>query len=385
MTIQNDGSDSDRLAKSAFWASAAFYALVAFEFFYMASPFAAYFYAIYGPGLDVLGDSPTASWLISFFLPHIIAQTTSPFVDAHNIAGVILMALGLLGFAVGAVQIYSAKLLRKEAVEGGIYRWIRHPQYLALMVAGFGMLLLWPRFLVLFGFVTVLFVYVLLARIEERLCLRQFSGYADYMQRTGMFLPRLLETPFRTIRLLQSLFARCIAWLLAYIATLVLTVLIGLSIKSHAVNSLYAHDTQNAVYVSVGRLEKNEIKEISSIATADPIVKIALQKAGGPDARFINYLLPTELLISEIPMHIPKGARTGHSFPEDHDRNFYKIVFTLAEFGAGNTPESRDILLEALNKRPVIEVWVDRKLATVTQRYDPPKKAFYNDMPVPVF
>ena len=171
----------DSLTKGAFWASAAFYALVALEFFYMASPFAAYFYSAYGPGLDFLGESHLASWLVGFFLPHIVAQTASPLVDAHNFVGAILTIAGLAGFAVGAFQVYAAKLRKGEMVAGGIYRWIRHPQYLALMVAGFGMLLIWPRFLVLFGFVTVVFVYLLLARSEERQCAHKFDGYADYM------------------------------------------------------------------------------------------------------------------------------------------------------------------------------------------------------------
>ena len=41
-------------ARGALWASMGFYVLIAFEFFYMASPFAAYLYAVYGPGLDWL-------------------------------------------------------------------------------------------------------------------------------------------------------------------------------------------------------------------------------------------------------------------------------------------------------------------------------------------
>jgi hypothetical protein len=43
--------DSRFATRSAFWASAAFYGLIAFEFFYMFSPFAVYLYGVYGPGL----------------------------------------------------------------------------------------------------------------------------------------------------------------------------------------------------------------------------------------------------------------------------------------------------------------------------------------------
>ena len=49
-------------ARGALWASISFYVLIAFEFFYMASPFAAYLYAVYGPGLDWLQASSATSW-----------------------------------------------------------------------------------------------------------------------------------------------------------------------------------------------------------------------------------------------------------------------------------------------------------------------------------
>lgn len=42
--------------KRAFWTVAMFYMLVAFEFFYMASPFALYFYSVYRPGLDFISS-----------------------------------------------------------------------------------------------------------------------------------------------------------------------------------------------------------------------------------------------------------------------------------------------------------------------------------------
>ncbi len=47
--MEDDATEErgDRLTRSAFWASAAFYVLVAFEFIYMATPFAAYVYSAY--------------------------------------------------------------------------------------------------------------------------------------------------------------------------------------------------------------------------------------------------------------------------------------------------------------------------------------------------
>ena len=61
--------------KSAAFAACLFYAVVAFEFFYMASPFAAYFYGVYGPGLDLLSQNSMFALLTQFFLPHIVRET----------------------------------------------------------------------------------------------------------------------------------------------------------------------------------------------------------------------------------------------------------------------------------------------------------------------
>ncbi|MCP4314885.1 MAG: isoprenylcysteine carboxylmethyltransferase family protein [Hyphomicrobiales bacterium] len=383
--VRSQKSDG-KLEKGVFWASAAFYALIAFEFFYMASPFAAYFYGVYGPGLGLLGDSPTGSWLVSFFLPHIVAQTSSPLINSHTIFGGTFAIIGLGGFLVGARQIYGNKLRKGQAVDGGVYRWIRHPQYLSLMVASFGMLLIWPRFLVLFGFVTLVFVYVLLARSEERLCLRQYPGYAGFMKKTGMFLPRIMETPFRLLPKPISATARTAIWIGFYVTTLGLAALAGQSVQSHAIDSLYADYTHRAATISVGALTSDEIASIHEIAARNEAVSIALAKAArDPNSRFLNYVLPTQMFISEIPMHLPEGTITTHTFPEDHNRDEYKIIFTLAETRPGRISNGRDIIADAVNKTPVVEAWIDRSIGRVLETFNPPVRAFYDGMPVPVF
>ena len=68
------------------------------------------FYGVYGPGLDWLQGSGTTSWLIQFFLPHVVEQTDSLLVDNLGLVGTVLLIAGLAGFAVGAIQVYYAKL-----------------------------------------------------------------------------------------------------------------------------------------------------------------------------------------------------------------------------------------------------------------------------------
>ena len=85
----------------------AFYILIAFEFLYMASPFAAYFYGVYGPGLDWLQGSGATSWLIQFFMPHLVEETTSFAIDFHETVGSLLFVGGLAAFAATGKYLFS--------------------------------------------------------------------------------------------------------------------------------------------------------------------------------------------------------------------------------------------------------------------------------------
>ncbi|RPI70793.1 MAG: isoprenylcysteine carboxylmethyltransferase family protein, partial [Desulfobacteraceae bacterium] len=176
--------------KKTFWTLAAFYLVIGFEFFYMASPFAVYFYSVYGPGLNLINETPALSWLSSLFLPHIAAESSSLLLDLRNVIGGALAFIGFLGFCVGAAQVYYHKLTRRNAVTGGIYRRIRHPQYASLILCGLGMLLLWPRYIHLLSFTAMVFVYYFLAINEENECERKYGkSYAEYKAKTSMFLP----------------------------------------------------------------------------------------------------------------------------------------------------------------------------------------------------
>jgi len=120
-------------------AIAVVYGLVMFEVVIMASPFAFYFYAAYGPTLKWLNHSALTAWLTGFVLPHAVF-TTSAFLEFLRWGfGPYAFRWGLLAFFILAVQIYGAKLVGKKTVTSGVYRYVRHPQYLCLGVCAF-----WP-------------------------------------------------------------------------------------------------------------------------------------------------------------------------------------------------------------------------------------------------
>jgi protein-S-isoprenylcysteine O-methyltransferase Ste14 len=129
----------------------------------MISPFAGFFYAGYGPVLNILYDIKATSWLTGFFLPHAVIARND-LLNFLNGMGRSLFSCGLIAFFIGAVQIYSAKFRRKGVVSSILYRWVRHPQYLFLAISGLGLLLFWPRFIILILYISMLYVYYLLAK-----------------------------------------------------------------------------------------------------------------------------------------------------------------------------------------------------------------------------
>jgi hypothetical protein len=88
MSTHTDGHSA---TKRTFWAVAILYVLIAFEFFYMASPFAIYFYSVYGPGLSFINNTPALAWLSSVFLPHIVVETSSVLLNLHTAIGPCLL------------------------------------------------------------------------------------------------------------------------------------------------------------------------------------------------------------------------------------------------------------------------------------------------------
>jgi protein-S-isoprenylcysteine O-methyltransferase Ste14 len=169
------------------------YFVIALEVLVMISPFAAFFYAVFNPVLLFLARWPASRWLAAFFLPHMVLPP-GIFLKAIRVAGSVLFVVGTLAFLVCAGQVYSGKLFRRGPASGGLYGSIRHPQYMALTLAGLGLAILWPRFLTIVLWTVMVGLYYLLARDEERRMVKQFGEkYREYIARTGRFLPLGLE------------------------------------------------------------------------------------------------------------------------------------------------------------------------------------------------
>ena len=80
-----------------------------------------------------------------------------------------------------------------QLISSGLYRFIRHPLYMSLILGGFGVMMKdpqWPQ--VILSLVNFLALY-LTARVEEGEMILKFGQeYSDYMKKTKMFIPFIL-------------------------------------------------------------------------------------------------------------------------------------------------------------------------------------------------
>jgi protein-S-isoprenylcysteine O-methyltransferase Ste14 len=91
-----------------------------------------------------------------------------------------------------AWRVLYAAQQRNELATTGPYARIRHPQYVGFVLVMLGFLFQWPTLLTLAMFPVLVWMYVHLARQEEREALTQFgNAYEQYARRVPAFVPRL--------------------------------------------------------------------------------------------------------------------------------------------------------------------------------------------------
>jgi protein-S-isoprenylcysteine O-methyltransferase Ste14 len=86
--------------------------------------------------------------------------------------------------------LYAAQRSRTLATRGA-YARIRHPQYVGFVLIMVGFLFQWPTLVTLTLFPVLVFMYVRLAKREERDALEEFGdAYRAYIQAVPAFVPR---------------------------------------------------------------------------------------------------------------------------------------------------------------------------------------------------
>jgi protein-S-isoprenylcysteine O-methyltransferase Ste14 len=103
----------------------------------------------------------------------------------------VLIAGGFILLARAWTALHAAQREHRLATTGP-YERIRHPQYAAFIVIMLGFLVQWPTLLTLAMFPLLVWMYVRLARAEEREVARMFGDeWQCWVARTPAWIPRL--------------------------------------------------------------------------------------------------------------------------------------------------------------------------------------------------
>jgi protein-S-isoprenylcysteine O-methyltransferase Ste14 len=378
-----------KASKSMAWLT---YTVIIFEMLYMSSPLAVFFYSVYKAPLKLLNSTPKTSWLVQNVLPH-FTQTKSILINTLLYISWPLMGLGMAVFIIGFIQIYWAKFQKSGAVTGGLYRYIRHPQYTGWAIFGLGMAIFWSRMIVILAYVSMLFVYFLLAKAEEQECLEKFGkDYGNYLRKTGRFLPKLLKTQNGSSPgfFPNHGWKRTGALALSYCFIIICVIILGLGMRTYSLSEI-SHMTQiNSAILSLSPMNEGLMARILFIANAYIDSSDELKTLiSPPGTKQLIYIIPLEWHVPELAMdrevtnHGHGTDPTSHGNPADFDPYLYKLLFSLPNV-APNTPAS-EILLKASMQKPILIIKVDLKKEQVIGIDRPPRQGKYSDIPVPIF
>ena len=141
------------------------------------------------PEMDIY--SHNAGHLLESLTAAIVGWQIDPHAGPFHIVSYVLVFAGFVLLAKSWGILYEAQR-RREIASCGPYAYVRHPQYAGFIAIMLGFLLQWPTLLTLAMFPVLVYMYVRLARREEREAIVQFgSGYERYMSRVPAFFPRL--------------------------------------------------------------------------------------------------------------------------------------------------------------------------------------------------
>ena len=117
----------------------------------------------------------------------------NPHFGPFHVLSMLLIFVGFWLISVGWRELYRAQRERRLAT-GGVYRYLRHPQYVGFVVIMTGFLLQWPTLLTVAMYPLLVFMYVRLALSEEREAEAEFGdAWRSYASGTPRFVPRLNE------------------------------------------------------------------------------------------------------------------------------------------------------------------------------------------------
>lgn len=377
--------------------------VTALEVLIMVSPFAGLFYAAMDVGpFRWLSRSRLTAWLNGFFLNH-SAVTTSPFLEWHREAGLWIGLLGLAGFVAAAAAVYGGRAREGGIARGSLYRFVRHPQYLCLALAGYGLLVVWPRFLLLGLWVTMLFLYAGLARFEERRMEDRFDDeYRRFAAGRGSFLPgspirRLFEATLGRLR------PRPLGWIAAWIGALLLAYAGAFALReaTRSAASIVVHEQDRLVMISVWPRSDAWIEETVRLAARNNLAWNRLRVKANRStvvATILPYDYPmrdmyydddaeeTEILTLAAGVGLPFVHRAFAIGAPPRPDDAVQVVFSRASKGYKRYISPAEALDPDVQLTPLVVVDYLPSTGTIAGiRYPPPRNAWGADVVMPLF
>jgi protein-S-isoprenylcysteine O-methyltransferase Ste14 len=137
---------------------------------------------------------PNVDWFshdAGHLLEMMFGWKANPHAGPFHILSFIFIGGGFVLISTAWKVLYDAQQKRALATTGP-YSYVRHPQYVGFIMVMFGFLLQWPTILTLVMFPVLTFMYVKLAKTEERDSIAEFgSAYTKYASDVPGFIPKL--------------------------------------------------------------------------------------------------------------------------------------------------------------------------------------------------
>ena len=153
-------------------------------------------------------------------------------INLNSVLGWSVFAVGFSIFLVAAIQFFTK--WKKGFVTTGLYSKVRHPQYLGIILATLGFTLISERPMAWISWLNLVFMYLLLARYEEKILQKEHGEEIQrYMQQVPFILPLLSPNVSKKLPIPRSK-AKTYAFLfLIYLITIILAWIILKNFSYH--------------------------------------------------------------------------------------------------------------------------------------------------------